>query len=185
MEAQINRIAIAGLESQYNIPRSVLHDRMNALHIQRTKIGNKAYIDSESLQLLNELNAHMKAGHPMALFLERIGKQSNGQSVSLSPSDNSQTTDSLAAFLLDEINETRFTIQLLPPPVPPNPWDSYEQLELIASHNWLIPTSRLLPLLNRKSIPKLDDHNRFRCMGFVFWRMGKAGREFEWHVKKI
>lgn len=171
--SEIDRIAIAGLEKQYDIPRSVLHDRMNALGIKRTKIGNKAYIDGDALQLLNSLDAHMKAKQPMALFLESIGKSKEQKDLTVARQDSSQTEILIKAiaYLMNQ--------------QPVDEFQNRRKLKEAAQEDWYLSTSELLSLLNLKTVPRLDDHNRFKRMGFVFWRLSKVGRQYEWHVKKV
>ncbi len=171
--SEIDRIAIAGLEKQYSIPRSVLYDRMNALGIKRTKIGSRAYIDGSSLQMLNDLDAHMKAGQPMALFLESIDKPSEQTEIIVAGQSTGQTEILIKAiaYLMNQ--------------QPSDGFYAWQKLEEVSKHNWHIPTSQLLLLLSRATIPPLDDHQRFSRMGFRFHRMGKVGREYEWRVTKV
>lgn len=180
MEVQLDRIGIVDLEKQYGISRSVLHERMNALNIKRTKIGNKSYIDSSAIQLLDELHAHIKSKQPMALFLEKIGiqqerHQSTDKLATLVPTVNHQSTDNL---------ESRLVIQLLPAPTLVHPLENHRILLETARDGFVLPTSQLLPLLSRKSLPALDDHNRFNSHGFTFWKSGKMGNEYGWRVTK-
>lgn len=184
---EIDRIAIAELEKQYGIPRSVLHDRMNALGIKRTRIGNKAYIDGGALQLLNDLDAHMKrrlgggsfprqhslAKQPMALFLESVGKSKEQTDLTVARQDSSQTEILIKAiaYLMNQ--------------QPVDEFQSRRKLKEVAEEGWQLSTSELLTLLMRSSIPPLDDHQRFSRMGFTFWQVGKGGRQYEWRVSKV
>lgn len=178
--SEIDRIAIAGLEKQYGIPRSVLYDRMNALGIKRTKIGSRAYIDGEALQLLNNLDAHMKAGQPMALFLESVEKPSEQTKIAVAGQATGQTEILIKA--LAQLNEV---VAHLMNQQPGEELYAWQKLEEVSEHNWHIPTSQLLSLLGRTTIPSLDDHHRFSRMGFTFHRMGKVGRQYEWRVSKM
>lgn len=167
------------LQKRYGLKsRSTLSNRMDALEITARKgtDNRRFYVSLDSVKALDELHKCLEVN---GAKLEECAAQVKRQM-----DNGSSLPETAVTTILSDLSETRLTIQLLPPPAPPNPWDNYEQLELIASRSWLIPTSRLLPLLSRKSIPKLDDHNRFKQRGFVFWRMSKAGREFEWHVTK-
>lgn len=171
--SEIDRIAIAGLEKQYSIPRSVLYDRMNALGIKRTKIGSRAYIDGSSLQMLNDLDAHMKAGQPMALFLESVGSEREQTEIAVAGQTTGQTEILIKAiaYLMNQ--------------QPTDELQSRRKLKEVAEEGWRLSTSELLALLMRSSIPPLDDHQRFSRMGFTFHRMGKVGREYEWRVSKV
>lgn len=177
MESQIDRIAIASLEKQYGIHRSVLYERMNALGIKRVKLGNKAYINSKDLQLLDDLDAHMKAGHPMALFLDSVGFGEGRQS-------EIQTANIPETPILNEIKETRFSIQLLPAEKGKSGWEDYEQLDKVTERQWILPTSRLFTLLGIKSIPKrYSGSNSFACKGYFCTKVGR-NRETMWRVTK-
>ena len=179
MEAEIDRIAIAKLEERYGIAKSVLYDRMNALGIKAEKIGNRSYLSGEQLQLLDGLHEHMKAGGSLAMFVERVGKQTAEQSAEQSSmvvagqSAEQSALLKIVAAMLDRQSTA------------PSPFESRRQLKEVAEEGWYLFTSELLPLLGLKSIPPLDDHNRFTRMGFVFWRAGKASREYEWRVTKV
>ena len=146
---------------------------MNALGIKRTKIGSRAYIDGSSLQMLNDLDAHMKAGQPMAIFLESIEKPSEQTEIIVAGQTAGQTEILIKAiaYLMNQQSSDEFY--------------AWQKLEEVSEHNWHIPTSQLLSFLGRTTIPPLDDHHRFSRMGFTFHRMGKVGRQYEWRVSKI
>lgn len=93
--------------------------------------------------------------------------------------------------LLNNLREKPITVQLpndlvlsLTKFLAPHPLENYFHLDKAAREGYYLPTSMLLPILSRKSIPKLDDHNRFSMMGFVFWKIGRVGNQYEWKVTK-
>lgn len=168
----VDRIPVAKLEERYSVVRSVLYDRIKALNIKPQKIGNKSYLNAEQLQQLDDLDVHMKTGGSLAMFIDQVkpsAEQTGGLSV-ISP-DSSQLLLNVIAAMANQ--------QTL------DPLADYELLERIASANFYLPTKRLLRLLQLKTIPKLDDHKRFSRMGFVFWQVGRVGRESEWKVTKL
>ena len=75
----LDRVPVAQLPDKYGIVKSVIYDWINRLGIKPTKIGNKSYVSGEQLELLDQLDAHMKAGGSMAHFADQC--QSGRRSV--------------------------------------------------------------------------------------------------------
>ncbi|MGL5922177.1 hypothetical protein [Chroococcidiopsis sp.] len=179
---EIDKVSITKLEKRYSIAKSVLYDRMNALGIKPEKIGNRSYLSGEQLQLLDELQEHMKSGGSLAMFADRISKQTAEQSnMMVAGQTTEQSTEQSALLRI----VTASLLDRQPAPTTLDPFENRRKLKEIAEEGWHISTSELLPLLGLKSIPPLDDHNRFTRMGFVFWKVGKVGREYEWRITKV
>lgn len=185
IEAVVDRrFSTAELQARYGLKsRTTLLTRMKELGIKTYKEGNLVYVSEESLQTLDALHKCLK--NPKAKLEECAAQVKNQMHNGSSPLETTiafpdQPTSTTLLRLPNEL------VDLLPRYLeqPVTNWNDYEQLELIASKDWAIATSRLLPLLGRKSIPKLDDHNRFSMMGFVFWKIGRVGNQYEWKVTK-
>ncbi len=58
------------LAEKYGIVKSVLYNRLNALYIKPQRQGNKSFISSEELTLMNELDVHLKAGRGIEEFVK-------------------------------------------------------------------------------------------------------------------
>lgn len=50
------------LPERYEVVRSVVYDRLNALYIKPTRIGSKSYVLPDDLLLLDDLHAHLSDG---------------------------------------------------------------------------------------------------------------------------
>ena len=118
-KAQIDGFPVAQLPSRYGVARSVVYSRLSALKIEPSKRKNKAYITNEQLQLLDELNEHLKRkGATVAEFQARVGlgdKPAQTEPIRLSDSTQDRQTgqlttlDSLASLgFLAEAIATRF-----------------------------------------------------------------------------
>ncbi|MEP0884081.1 hypothetical protein NDI49_21255 [Trichocoleus sp. ST-U3] len=73
--AQIDRIALSGLQSRYGIGRTAVYTRIQALQIDPLRKGNKAFVTSEQLKLLDELHGLLELGNSMSEALEKMGRQ--------------------------------------------------------------------------------------------------------------
>ena len=59
------------LQERYVINRSVVYNRLEALQIKPQRDGNRAFISSEQLQLMDEFDAHLKAKGRTNEFVQR------------------------------------------------------------------------------------------------------------------
>lgn len=183
-EATVDRVSTAYLLQRYNLnSRTALLNRLAKLEIKPVREGNRFFVSVDEMDKLDALNECLKRGNSLTECAIEVKTGIHFQS-NENQMNNGSVLETAIAPILSDLSETRLTIQLLPAPQAANPWDDYEQLELIASKSWLIATSRLLPMLGRKTVPKLDDHNRFKSMGFVFWKLGKIGNQYQWKVTK-
>jgi len=186
----IDRVPVSQLVSRYGIARSNLYLRMKDLGIQVEKDNKFSYVNKDQLELLDALHEHISKGGTTNEFVKSVHSHATEKfsTVQYSPVQSSTTTPINGQWVevYDRItkSEKPLSFQLVSSPPPSHLLDNHRILKEVCESGYYLPTSRLLPLLGRKSIPKLDDHSRFRCMGFVFWRVSKAGREFEWHVTK-
>ena len=88
-----SRLSIGALSTRYGIGRTAVYTRMKALGIHSEKIGNRAYVATKQIALLDELHAHIQAGGITPLFLQHKGlpqtdlsaaQRKTGQSIELS-----------------------------------------------------------------------------------------------------
>ncbi len=186
-KAQIDGFPVAQLPSRYGVARSVVYSRLSALKIEPSKRKNKAYITNEQLQLLDELNEHLKRkGATVAEFQARVGlgdKPAQTEPIRLSDSTQSRQTgqlttlDSLASLeLLAEMIATRLT-------PPAQRLNHLRSLEEAASYRWLLSTSDLSALL-KLSPRTINRQQSFERYGFIFTRAGRNGTEIAWSVNK-
>ena len=184
--------------SRYSIGKTALYDRINALGLKLEKTTIGSFANAEQTELLDRMNNFIKSGGKIVDFVaqQHLSKQSpNDQPVADSecPTKTSlSTTSSNNTKVLDssqgQAGQTEVLIKAIAYLMNQQSSDEFyawQKLEEVAKHNWHIPTSQLLLLLSRATIPPLDDHQRFSRMGFTFTRVGKLGREYEWRVSKV
>ncbi len=73
MSENSEKFPTSKLQERYGITRSAIYSRLDALHIKpaRQGKGNKTYITSDQLQLMDDLNAHMKGGGKIEEFVQQ------------------------------------------------------------------------------------------------------------------
>ncbi|MFM7425862.1 MAG: hypothetical protein ACKO7W_12875 [Elainella sp.] len=180
----IDRLPVNQLPDRYNLVRSAIYTRLEALGIEPERIGNRAYVNAEQLRLLDNLHEFIQAGGTTAEFLESRGLQkrkdpgglSSGSSSGLSsPNDLSQ--------LFNALNE--FASRFQPALPPPDRLAYFEKLENAARNGWLLRTSELAELLGLPVAEIQLYGDRFSEAGFVFTHAGyRAGGEIAWRVSK-
>jgi formylglycine-generating enzyme required for sulfatase activity/uncharacterized caspase-like protein len=69
----MNELPIIQLPDRYNIARSAIYTRMEALEIETETIGNRTYVNAEQLRLLDNLHKFIQAGGTTAEFLKSHG----------------------------------------------------------------------------------------------------------------
>ena len=185
--AQIDGFPVAQLPGRYGVARSVVYSRLSALKIEPSKRKNKAYITNDQLQLLDELNEHLKRkGATVAEFQARVGlgdQTSQTEPIRLSDSTQDRQTgqlttkDSLAALgFLAETIATRIT-------PPAQRLNHLRELEEACKNRWLLSTSDLSALL-KLSPRTINRQQSFERYGFIFNRAGRNGTEIAWSVNK-
>jgi len=194
---KLDRIPVAQLPDKYGIVKSVLYDRINRLGIKPTKIGNKSYVSGEQLELLDQLDAHMKAGGSMADFADQYASQSGGQSEnfdsgieSTSQSDGQLTVAGLTASQFGQLIEGLVT-RLIPaivrqlPLLASDPVAHLRALEEAYKNGWLLSTRELATLLKLSPSTVCRYGSKFEDAGFVFTRAGqRKGGEVAWSIGK-
>ena len=81
--------SISELLTRYRITKPALYTRFKGLGIETFKVGRKAYVKSEDVKLLDELDQHIKKGGASADFVYT----------------NSATTDELSKASSEELTE--------------------------------------------------------------------------------
>jgi len=187
-ETTLDSLPVASLQQRYGISRSVLYERINALQISSEKRGNKAYVNAEQIELLDNLHAFLQNGGSTADFLA-----SAGLSTLLSGDDQLATQSALfdakamAALVVAILQERGVANaqQITPSPVASPvaitfPLANLEALERATTNGWLLSTSQLAPLLGLKTLTG----KALTRYGFTCQRVGKNGNESAWSVSK-
>jgi hypothetical protein len=176
--SEIDRLPVADLPDRYNLARSAVYTRLDALGIKREKIGNRAYVNAEELKLLDALHEFINRGGNTAEFLESRGLPKPDQKPSEQSSELSTGQPELLNFMAALVSR-------LQPTVDRDPLAYFEQLEKAAQNGWHLKTSEVAELLDLSPSEIQQYGDRFFEAGFVFSKVGyRAGGEVAWKVSK-
>lgn len=175
----LDRISLKQILSEFEIKRTALYDRLNALEIKPEKTAKGSYLSADQLELFQELHLFILSGGKIADF---VAQRTTGEL----PANNSE------ALVREHSDQPRLLpgatsspiIQVLPPPPDPIIEAATRRriLREAAEYGEVLPTSELLALLQLASLPR-GAGERFKRRGFVFMRVRK-GREGEWRVSR-
>ena len=175
---------IAQLLTRYKITKPSLYTRMKGLGISTFKVGRKAYVKSEDIELLDRLEEHIYEGGTIADFVhtnEGAIELSQELTESSEPIPDIQSASLLKALPMLVNSLADAITQRITPPV--NPLAELEALEKAYEKKWILSTSQLASLL--KLNPKtLIRYQFFERYGFTFTRKGQVGAEIGWKVGK-
>ncbi|ARV62849.1 hypothetical protein BZZ01_04585 [Nostocales cyanobacterium HT-58-2] len=165
MDSIIDPFPIAALQDRYGLSSlQSVYDRLNGIKIKPVIRGK---ISSDQLEILDRLDAHLKAGGTIGDFhhgkLERVEK--------------TESTETIVQF--DTINWLSGMVEKLAlARSADSPLAAYRELSEAAQQGWILPTSIVAELIGIK--PRGD---RFVRGNFVFLRVGKVGKERGWIVQ--
>lgn len=180
-EGEIDRLQVNQLTDRYNLVRSAVYTRFEALGIKPERIGNKAYINAEQLRLMDELHAFIQRGGNAAEFREMKGIQ-KVEEPSEQSSGLSTVQPEMMQFIAAIAAEMASRFQT---PAPANPLAYFEMLEQAYRNGWLLSTSELAELLDLLPSEIRSYGDSFSEAGFVFTRAGyRGGGEVAWRVSK-
>jgi len=179
---EIDRLQVNQLSDRYNLARSAVYERIKALGIQTEKIGNKAFVNSEQLKLLDEFHEFIQRGGTAAEFREMRGIQKAEEAPELS-SGLSAAPSEMFGIITAIVSEVAARFQ--PPTPEPNPLGYYEFLEQAAQKGWLLRTSEVANLLDLPPSELRQYGDSFSEAGFVFTKAGyRSQGEVAWRVSK-
>lgn len=180
---------IAQLLTRYKITKPSLYTRMKGLGISTLKVGRKAYVRAEDIELLDRLEQHIYDGGTISDFvytnegaIELTQELSEELTESDEPIPDMQSSSLLKALPMLVNSLADAIAQRISPPV--NPLAELEALEKAYEKKWILSTSQLASLL--KLNPKtLIRYKSFERHGFTFTRAGQVGAEIGWRVGKV
>ncbi|MEO0376990.1 MAG: hypothetical protein AAF329_20720 [Cyanobacteria bacterium P01_A01_bin.17] len=190
-DGNIDRIPVNQLSDRYQLARSAVYKRMADLGIEREKVGNRAYVSREQVELLDELHRFIGVGGNVAEFIERKGlNRSNAPSTEESTGQGSGQSSGLALNQSDMLKlvsaiAAEMTAHLQPALSTRDPLAYYESLEKATTGRWKLRTSELAELLKLDPREIESYGQTFYEAGFVFNRAGyRSGGEGAWLVSK-
>lgn len=179
--SEIDRIPVNQLPERYDLARSALYKRLEALNIKPERIGNKAYVNAEQLRLLDDLHRFVQQGGTNAEFRERHGLGKAEDDLELS-TGLSTVQPGLVQLITTIASEVAARLQ---PQAPADPFEYLKVLEQAYQNGWLLRTSELAYLLDLSPTLIQQYGESFSEAGFVFTRAGyRAGGEIAWKVAK-
>ena len=195
MMMEVDLIPLSQLPSRYGIARSNLYNRLKDLKIKPVKQGRKAFVSDSSLQLLDQLHAHIMQGGVTSDFIKQQNNQNNlhhqlvtGSNAELevnSPMEvqnHSEPTIILQPTTLVSVVEAvvkRFI------PASNSRLTYLRELEEAYQNDWLLSTSEVANLLGLTQKTITSYGQEFSDAGFVFTRVGMRKRgEIAWAIDK-
>ncbi len=192
MMMEVDLIPLSQLPSRYGIARSNLYNRLKDLKIKPIKQGRKAFVSDSSLQLLDQLHAHIMQGGVTNDFIKQQDNQfhqlvtgSNAELEVNSPMEvqnHSEPTITLQPTTLISVVEA-VVKRFIPPS---NSRLTYlRELEEAYQNDWLLSTSEVANLLGLTQKTITSYGQEFSDAGFVFTRVGMRKRgEIAWAIDK-
>jgi hypothetical protein len=181
--SEIDRIPVNQLPERYDLARSALYKRLEALNIKPERIGNKAYVNADQLRMLDDLHVFVQQGGTNAEFRERHGLgKADDDDLELS-TGLSTVQPGLVQLITTIASEVaaRFQSQT----TSTDPFEYLKVLEQAHQNGWLLRTSELAYLLDLSPTLIQQYGESFSEAGFVFTRAGyRSGGEIAWQVSK-
>lgn len=180
--SNVDRLPVGQLSARYNLVRSAIYNRMDALGIKPERVGNKSNVNADQLRLLDDLHQFIQAGGNTAEFIEMRGLRKPEKPPEMSSGLSAVPPD---IFKLVSIIAAEIASRLQPPMPDPDPLAYFETLERAARNGWLLRTSEVAYLLDMPPSALRDYGDRFSEAGFVFTKAGyRAPGEIAWRVSK-
>lgn len=197
-------LTIKDFEERFAIARSNVNNRLSGLKSKGYEMdaqkheGRNVYSGAQ-VQLMDELDTHLKAGGTIATFPAADGSSEMSYVSQDKPEMSRRTQDikpvetAPAAFgiasMIDAIAGKVADIlsvrqaeqpQLPAPTAAPDPLANLKALQEACDRGWLLSTSQLSPLVGLKTLHGKE----FERYGFKFTKAGKNGAEAAWRVEK-
>ena len=181
--------SISELLTRYKITKPALYTRFKGLGIETFKVGRKAYVKSEDVELLDKLDKHLDGGGTIADFVHvnqgssQLSKRSSqeltepSKPISVNQSDGWLNSLPLLVNSLADAIAQRIT-------TPVDPLAGLSALEKAYEKKWILSTNQLASILklNTKTLIRYQSFDRH---GFTFTRKGQVGAEIGWRVGKV
>ena len=200
---EIYQPTIKDFEERYSIARSNVNNRITGLKqkgypMEPGKLEGKNVYNSDQVGLMDRLDEHIKGGGTIGTF-PAVHAGADLESVlrdTPKPSYRTQDTpaspnlggmvDAIANRVAELLNLRQPELPQLPPAAPAvdavevDPLEKYRRLQEVVDGGFLLSSSDLAVLLDRKSLPAKD----FDRYGFRFSKAGRNGGETAWRVGK-
>lgn len=180
MDAELDEIPVASLADRYDVHRSQVYTRMEALKrrdetLVPYKRGKKAYIPKMMLDYLDGMAALIQKGQTTEEAADQVlNRLPTRRADSLVDTRHVQSSELVIAE---------------PEPVFEDPEFDFDELlvklrglQELADQGWWLSSSQIAHVLKLKSLPPGDSFERY---GFRFTKAGKNGAEIAWKLAKL
>ncbi len=177
MDAQIDEMPVASLDTRYGVHRSQVYNRLEAIKKRRDDLvphrrGRKSYVSAELLGLLDGMAALIQQGSTTEEAANQVlGQLSNRPADS--PADIRQVDTSAIAITTPE-PEKPFSID--------DTLHMLRALQELADNDWRLSSDQIAQTLELKALPSGDSFERY---GFRFSKAGKNGTQTAWKIEKL
>lgn len=179
MDAELDEVPVSSLPSRYDVHRSQVYARMEALkkrdrNLIPTKRGKKSYITRQMLDYLDGMAVLIQQGQTTQEAADQVLRQLPTRRAD-SPVDTRHVQSSeLAIAETDPVFDPEFNFEDL--------LKTLRGLQELADQGWWLSSSQLANVLQLKSLPPGDSFDRY---GFRFTKAGKNGSETAWKLEKL
>ena len=177
MDAQIDEMPVASLDTRYGVHRSQVYNRLEAIKRRREDLvphrrGRKSYVSAELLGLLDGMAALIQQGSTTEEAADQVLNQLSNRPAD-SPADIRQVDASALAIATPE-PEKPFSID--------DTLHMLRALQELADNDWRLSSDQIAQTLELKALPSGDSFERY---GFRFSKAGKNGTQTAWKIEKL
>lgn len=180
-EAEIVDYPVASLPDRYGKAKSAIYTQMGKLGITPIRQGNRAFISSVQLKLLDALNNFLDEDPARDIddFIRQTKAKTSIQQRSHKRGQLTRQQTGQSFVHVNELTELNYTFSDRITALR----ERFEFLERCAERGWLLPTSDLASLTGLAP-STLIKQSEFQRWGFTFVkRPVKSGQEVTWLVK--
>ena len=191
MPKQDTDFPVSELMDRYGLVRSQVYARINALKARNSelapfKVGVKSYVNAAVLGCLDEM--HRLISEEELTTSEAADHVAGATQTTIEPNNTPnmsaiQPIDVSGAIApIEQPPESEKTaITAIKQALQGEPFARYEMLDRVAEKGWQIPTSELAAILELSTLSGQE----FERYGYKFTKVGKAGAEGTWTIKRL
>lgn len=175
-------IKISELQARYKLSSpTAVRSRLDGAGITFEKQPRRGYITTEQLNILDELDEHIRNGGAIANFGKSTTSEVVNAVIAIAP-EHAMTEIPLTSITIEEMARL---VEAVAEAIRPgyNGLESLEWLEKATEFDWKLSTSKVKELIGVR--PRANDETCYLWGSFAFIKSGKIGRETAWRVRRI
>ncbi len=184
MATELDTIPVGDLQSRYQIGRSQVYSRLQALGIVPEKYNGRSHINADQLASMDALHRHIQSGSAIIDFNpNRAERVSDSNSRKLSR-QNGQIVPAKSGEMVSTAALNRIISAQLEDYETKEPDVDFANLRILdeaVNNRWWLSSSQMRKLLVLVTLPK----SPFQRFGFQFKVVGRNGGEFAWQITKV